>query len=478
MPIDEQGDQTIITPNPGPQEKFLQCEADICIFGGAAGGSKTWALLLDGMRGVGDPNFRDMIFRRTVPNITNSGGLWDEAVNLFGHFDVEMVTSPRHKVIWPSGATTTFTHLVHESTMLDHKGGQYTRVAFDELTEFTEKQFWYLFSRLRSPGSRFRPWARATTNPLFGSWVHRLIEWWIDPDTGYPIPERDGVLRYFVRDDNAFKWVDADYRDEDGDPPISLTFIASKLEDNLALMSSNEGAEYRRMLKTQTAVEKARLKDGNWLAHDRDGIFKNHRIDPQGVMPSEVPEDLRVIRYWDLADTEPHEKNPNPDDTSSAKVALHIGEDGAETLYIFDSTAAHLEGAKKRVMMKRIAEDDGFGVEIHIEEEGGSSGKEVLRDYKTTHLAGFNVSGDRPTGSKTVRAGRWKPLAEEGRVVLVRDNDGRRGEWMDAFLSQLDRFDGTKTNGKKRDRVDAVSGGYAVAKKRKAGSFGFAVSSR
>lgn len=469
MPIERRDGQTIITPNPGPQERFLRCEADICIFGGAAGGSKTWALLLDGMRGVGDPNFRDIIFRRKMPNITNPGGLWDEAKKLFGQLSVELLESPRPRALWPSGATTTFSHLVHESNKEDHKGGQYTRVAFDELTEFEESQFWYLLSRLRSPGSQFKPWARATTNPEYGSWVHRLIEWWIDPDTGYPIPERDGVLRYFIRDGNSLKWVDASYRDEDGDAPMSLTFIASKLEDNLAMMASKEGAEYRRMLKTLDEVERAKLKDGNWLARVTGGIFENHRIDRQGVMPSEVPDDLRMIRYWDLADTEPHEKNPDPDDTSSAKGALHIGADGSETLYLFDSTADQLEGSKKRAMMRRAAEDDGVEVEIHIEEEGGSSGKEVLRDYKTTHLAGFNVNGDRPTGSKTVRAGRWKPLAEEGRVVLVRNEDGTRGEWIDALVDQIDGFDGTKTSGKKRDRVDAVSGLYAVAKKPKQG---------
>jgi phage terminase large subunit-like protein len=459
-----------LRPQPGPQRAFLASSADITIYGGAAGGGKSWALLMDMLRGHDDPYFRGVMFRRIMPNLTNQGGLWQEALDMYPQFGANMKSSPRLVANFPSGAAIQFTHLQHEHTKLDHKGAQYTAIAFDELTEFTESQFWYLITRLRSPKSRFQPWVRATTNPDADSWVARLIEWWIDPDTGYPIPERSGELRYMVRDGDAIRWVDAEYRDEDGDGPMSITFIPAKLDDNQALLA--EDPEYRKNLKMQGLLERARLLGGNWKIRQIKGLFEYHTIDPQGILPSLVPEGLRRVRYWDLADTEPHEKNKNPDETSSCLASLHVDAEG-ETFYIFDSTAVQIEGAAKRAHMRHLAQGDGFGVEIHLEQEGGSSGKEVMRDYKTTHLAGYNVHSDRPTGSKSVRAGRWKPLAESGRVVLVRNEDGTRPEWFDAFISQLESFDGTTDEGKKRDRVDSASGAYAVLKRRPTHEFAY-----
>src|SRR5215467_15594552 len=75
---------TTISPQPGPQTAFLQTPADICIYGGAAGGGKTVALLIETLRYVSRvPNFTVVCFRRTMPQITNPGGLWDETQNLY-----------------------------------------------------------------------------------------------------------------------------------------------------------------------------------------------------------------------------------------------------------------------------------------------------------------------------------------------------------------------------------------------------------
>nr|WP_234841454.1 terminase family protein [Sinorhizobium meliloti] len=73
------------------------------------------------------------------------------------------------------------------------------------MTHFSAKQFWYMVSRNRSM-SGVRPYTRATCNPDADSWVAELIRWWIDQDTGLPIPERAGVLRWFVRSDSPQTW--------------------------------------------------------------------------------------------------------------------------------------------------------------------------------------------------------------------------------------------------------------------------------
>src|SRR6266481_7163452 len=73
-----------IAPQPGPQTDFLRTPADICIYGGAAGGGKTVGLILEPLRYVSRvPGFTAVFFRRTTPQITNPGGLWDESVNFY-----------------------------------------------------------------------------------------------------------------------------------------------------------------------------------------------------------------------------------------------------------------------------------------------------------------------------------------------------------------------------------------------------------
>ncbi|WP_234891282.1 terminase large subunit domain-containing protein [Sinorhizobium meliloti] len=187
-----QGAQTIIRPQPGPQTAFLVSPADIAIYGGSAGGGKTWALLMEPLRHIANPQF-GAVFRRSTVQVRNEGGLWDESEKLYPAIGA----SPKEHVLqwsFPSGASVSFAHLEHDKTVLNWQGSQIPLVCFDELTHFSAKQFWYMVSRNRSM-SGVRPYIRATCNPDADSWVAELISWWIDQDTGLPIPERAGVLR-------------------------------------------------------------------------------------------------------------------------------------------------------------------------------------------------------------------------------------------------------------------------------------------
>jgi hypothetical protein len=83
------------------------------------------------------------------------------------------------------------------------KGAQITLICFDELTHFSAHQFFYMVSRNRSTCG-VRPYIRATCNPDADSWVADFLSWWIDPESGHPIRERAGVLRYF-----SMEWFEA-----------------------------------------------------------------------------------------------------------------------------------------------------------------------------------------------------------------------------------------------------------------------------
>src|SRR5713101_5788502 len=196
-----------ISAQPGPQTGFLQSEADICIYGGAAGGGKTVGLILEPLRHVGRvANFAAVFFRRTTPQITNPGALWDESLNFYPrlggtpHLGV-------HEWRWRCGGKIKFSHLQLATSVYDWQGAQITLICFDELTHFTAHQFFYLTSRNRSTCG-VRPYIRATCNPDADSWVAEFLAWWIDPETGLPIPERAGVLRYYVRIAGRIAWAD------------------------------------------------------------------------------------------------------------------------------------------------------------------------------------------------------------------------------------------------------------------------------
>lgn len=257
-------------PQPGPQEAFLATSADIAVYGGAAGGGKTWALLFEPLRHLHTPGFSTTIFRRTYPQIKAQGGLWAEATKLYSRIGGRPnLTDLRW--IFASGVEVKFAHLQHEHSVTDWDGSQIPLIEFDELTHFTEHQFIYMLQRNRSTCG-VKPYIRATTMPDAASWVARWVEWWIDQDTGLPIPERAGRIRWFVRDGESLRWGDDPRGLEEQFPGTiakSFTFIPAKLEDNQILMRLDPG--YLANLLAQPRIERERKLRGNWLISNAEG---------------------------------------------------------------------------------------------------------------------------------------------------------------------------------------------------------------
>jgi phage terminase large subunit-like protein len=434
------GDQRIIKPQPGPQENFLASNADILIFGGAAFGGKSFGLLLESTRYISDPRYNGVIFRRESPQITSGGGLWDTASQIYPGIGGE-AKEQKLTYTFPTESYIKFTHLQYEKDKLNHQGAQYVFIGFDELTHFTETQFWYLLTRNRPPtGCNLRPYCRATTNPESDSWVRELILWWIDEKTGYAIPERSGVIRYFTRIDEEIIWVDEDWVDESGNRPRSLTFIPSYLEDNPLGMAADP--MYKSNLQAQDRVTRERLQKGNWNITYKGGMFNPGWI----KIVQEFPPIKNYVRYWDRAATEPKDEDDDPDWTVGAKCGMYGGE-----LYIEDIERFRSTPAKNEVKISKCAKNDGYDVSIGYEIEPGSSGIEVAEHYQKTVLKGYTVLLDRPKGSKVERCKPWAALAEYGHVYI------KEASWNRAFLAEIGSFPLQK-----KDQVDAVSGCYKM----------------
>jgi hypothetical protein len=287
----------IIKPQPGFQEAFLSSPADIVIGGGAAGVGKTWAELLEPLRHKDVKEFNAIVFRRTTVQIRNPGGMWDKSSNIYNLFNASP-NSQQLQWTFPSGAVIKFSHLEHEQNVYDHQGAEYCLIIFDELTHFTKKMFVYLLSRNRSLCG-VKPYVRATCNPDPDSFVAELVEWWIDNDERLPDgelnphyglyrPERAGIIRYFLVDEDEFVWGDTkqevidkcphifdkeDFQEMDHNDMIkSITFIPGKLTDNKILLKTDPS--YVGNLMAQSVEDKARLMDGNWkISVKKDGLF-------------------------------------------------------------------------------------------------------------------------------------------------------------------------------------------------------------
>lgn len=267
-PTSESNEAEVVAPQPGPQTAAFTTHADICIYGGQAGGGKSWFLVSEPVRRVKHKGFRGVLFRRTFPQLTGEGGLWDECQTLYRAMGATMREGKSLDARFPSGARISFSHLQHEKTKYEHQGRQYTYIGFDELTHFSRTQFFYLLSRNRNARCPVRPYVRATCNPDAGSWVAEFIAWWIDQDSGLPITERGGKLRYFVNENDELRWADTKeelierFPEYDRNLIMSVTFIPATLADNKILCEKDP--TYKAKLMAMPRIERERLLGGNW----------------------------------------------------------------------------------------------------------------------------------------------------------------------------------------------------------------------
>ena len=251
-----------IAPQKGPQTEFLRSMADVCIYGGSAGGGKSYGLLLDPLRYLTTvPGFSGVIFRRTYPEIVLPGGLWDTSVELYK----DLGAIPRRGTLdWtfpPYGNTISFHHLQHEVNKYQWQGSQVTYFGFDELTHFSESAFTYIaFSRGRSQ-CEIKSYVRGSCNPDPG-WVKSFLAPWVDRE--YPRVARSGEVRWFIREEGKIRWVDRDTPDAK-----SMSFVRASVFDNPIMLARNPG--YVANLKALLPVERARLLDGDWDVR-RDGF--------------------------------------------------------------------------------------------------------------------------------------------------------------------------------------------------------------
>lgn len=334
--------------------------------------------------------------------------------------------------------------------------GQYSFVAFDEATDFSEDMIVYLLSRMRNAYVDYTPQMFLMTNPDYDSFLREWIQDFYLDDVGIPKQELAGRKRWFFRQGNSMLWYNSleeaeavhGVGNESG--ISSFTFIPATCRDNPPLLKAQP--DYISRLMSLPRVERERLLDGSWYARaEASGLFKRDwvtMVDHPNINAKQR------IRAWDLAFSKPSEQYPDPDWTRGVLISKD-----SRKIY----TVEHMVGMRDRVheveqLIFRTAVQDGSEVVISIPQDPNAAAAAYARDLQR-RLAemGFTCRLQKPVKSKVTRFAPFSSVAQAGFVCVV------KGAWNKEFFDELEIFDG---EGKKKDDiVDCVSDCFTLLNK-------------
>jgi hypothetical protein len=272
--LDTTGSYVAFMPNNGPQTDFLAASEKDVLYGGAAGGGKSFAMLIDPLRSCHIPEHRALILRRSMPElrelIDKSRELYPKAFKGAKFKEVEKLWS------FPSGAKIEFGFLEKDADVYRYQGQAYSWIGFDEITHLPTEFGWnYLASRLRTTNPELQTYLRCTANPggVGAQWVKKRYVEASEPNTTFK--GKDGLTR---------------------------KFIPALLQDNPYLA---EDGEYERMLQSLPAVQRRQLLEGNWDVAE-GAAFAEFTTDVHVIPPFELPtwwERVKGIDYGYAAES-------------------------------------------------------------------------------------------------------------------------------------------------------------------------------
>jgi hypothetical protein len=370
------GKTIIFQPNPGPQETFLAAPEQEVLYGGAAGGGKSYALLADPLRYFGHPRFSGLLLRRTNDELRElkwkskelytkayPGAIWREKDNMW---------------LFPSGAQLWMSYLDRDEDVLRYQGQAFSYICFDELTQWPTRFPWdYMRSRLRTAdevsgeATDLPIYMRATTNPggPGHGWVKRMF---VDPaPPGEPFDATD------IDTNKVLEWPENDKKGRKG-PLFQRRFIPARLSDNPYLY---DNGQYEANLLSLSEQKRRQLLEGDWAVAD-GAAFPEFRYQDHTVAPFEIPNDWKRFRSCDYGYQ------------SFAAVHWYAIDPAFETLYVYrELYCTRKTGAELSVMVQ--------------EAERGESIQYGMLDSSVWHQRGQTGPS---IAEEMIQAGtRWRP---------------------------------------------------------------------
>lgn len=280
---------------PQPKQAAFMARPEYeCLYGGAAGGGKSDALLAEALRQVHIPHYRAIIFRKTYPQLSE---LIDRSRAIYGPaFPRARYNQTEHCWTFPGGAKIYFGSMQYTKDRINYQGKRYDFIAFDELTHFTWDEYSYMFSRNRPSGPGTRVYMRASTNPggIGHGWVKDRFITAAPPLTpvedNYEVPDPSGRLIKLRR---------------------RRIFVPSTVFDNQELLRNDPN--YLANLAMLPEAERNALLYGSWDSFDGQ-VFREWRNDPRHyddqrwthvIDPFPIPKHWRIYRGFDFGYAKP-----------------------------------------------------------------------------------------------------------------------------------------------------------------------------
>lgn len=280
---------------PQPRQIAFQSRPEYeALYGGAAGGGKSEALVAEALRQVHIPNYGGLVLRKTYPQLTE---LIDKSTGIYKRaFPGARYNGSSHIWTFPSGATIRFGSMHRTADRHQYDGHQYDFIGFDELTHFLWEEYSYMFSRNRPKGPGTRVYMRATTNPggVGHGWVKdRFIT------AAKPMTPIRGVMKIVGPDGKEFEII------------RKRIFVPSTVFDNQILLKNDPN--YLANLSMLPEAERDALLYGSWDSFQgqvfrewkSDAEHYTDRINTHVINPFKIQDSWRIYRGFDFGYAKP-----------------------------------------------------------------------------------------------------------------------------------------------------------------------------
>jgi predicted phage terminase large subunit-like protein len=355
------------------------------------------------------PGYNSILFRRTFQDLALPESLMDRSLQWLSGTEAHWNAST-HTWTFPSTARLSFGYLENDQDKFRYQSAEFQYIGFDELTQFTEDQYRFLFSRLRRLKTASVPLRmRSASNP--GNIGHDWVK-----------------QRFMIEGMKKGR-----------------LFVPAKLADNPYL----DQASYIRSLNQLDPITRKQYLEGDWTAKHGGGKFKREWFEIVDNAPAEAAR----VRYWDMAATTA-KQGKDPDYTVGVRLALKDGFYYIEDIQRFRETPAVVEMRIHQTIQLDTDElkQTNQAITTYMECEPGSEGISLVDHYARNILLGFDFRSNKTTGNKELRANPVSSAAEQKRIKLV------RGGWISDFLDEAEGF----PMGAHDDQVDALSGAFEM----------------